>query len=80
MQGLCERKKLRLKNDYVFKAVFGADNGQSREMLRRMLNVILDRKEDPIRELTIRNPFLVDENVTAKASELDIYVVTEKGE
>lgn len=45
-----------------------------------MLNVILDRKEDPIRELTIRNPFLVDENVTAKASELDIYVVTEKGE
>lgn len=75
-----ERKKLRLKNDYVFKAVFGADNGQSREMLRRMLNVILDRKEDPIRELTIRNPFLVDENVTAKASELDIYVVTEKGE
>ena len=38
------------------------------------------RKADPIREVTIRNPFIVDEDINAKSSELDILAASESGE
>ncbi len=71
---------MKLKNDFVFKAVFGRDTEESKQALIGMLNLILDRKEDPIRNITYRNPFNVKEFEQQKEGILDIKAETDSGE
>lgn len=63
---------LKLKNDVIFKAVFGRENEKSKQALIGMLNLLLDRKDDPIRKITYRNPFNIGSVDVQKGSILDI--------
>ena len=60
------RTSLKLTNDYVFKAVFGQDNDRSKEALKMLLNVILDRKNDPITRIRILNPIIIGQSDASK--------------
>ncbi len=71
---------LTLKNDIIFKAVFGRDTVESKVVLIALLNHILERKEDPIIDLDYKNPFNVREFDDEKEFILDIKVVTSGGE
>ncbi|MGN0711270.1 MAG: Rpn family recombination-promoting nuclease/putative transposase, partial [Anaerovoracaceae bacterium] len=73
-------KKYPLTNDVMFKAVYGSDTDESRKALMAMLNVILERKEDPIETLEIKNPINYAKCMTDKESVLDIRCRTSKGE
>lgn len=75
-----EKKLLKLTNDVVFRVVYGRENEDSERALLSMLNVILDRREDPIRKIIYKNPVVLIEAVAAKESILDIKVETEIGE
>ena len=50
------RSSMPLTDDYVFHAVFGRDTEESRAALIEILNIILERKRDPIRAIVIKNP------------------------
>ena len=50
------RGKMPLTDDYVFHAVFGRDTAESKGALMEILNIILARKQDPIRAIVIKNP------------------------
>jgi len=69
-----------LKNDVIFKAVFGSETEESKQALMGMLNLLLDRREDPIREITYKNPFNVREFELQKESVLDVKAETDSGE
>lgn len=71
---------LSLKNDVVFKAVYGNDTEESKFVLIALLNHILDRKEDPIIWLEYLNPFQLRQWPDEKESVLDIKVKTRNGE
>lgn len=71
---------LTLKNDVIFKAVYGREDEDCKEALIGMLNLILDRKEDPIKSVTYRNPFNVRETDSQKEGILDIKAETDCGE
>lgn len=71
---------LSLKNDYLFKAVFGSDNEKSKSILMSLLNKILDRENDPIVELHYNNPFQIKDRIDDKETILDIRAATEKEE
>lgn len=45
------RGKMPLTDDYVFHAVFGRDTAESKGALMEILNIILARKQDPIRAI-----------------------------
>ncbi len=70
---------LSLKNDVIFKAVFGSETEESKQALIGMLNLILDRK-DPIRKIIYKNPFNVREFEIQKESILDVKAETDSGE
>lgn len=71
---------LTLKNDVMFKAVYGREDEDCKEALIGMLNLILDRKADPIKSVTYRNPFNVRETDSQKEGILDIKAETDRGE
>ena len=51
-----ERKYYSLCEDWTFHYVFSKDTEESRQALMGLLNVILDRKADPIIQIKILNP------------------------
>ena len=73
------RTSLKLTNDYVFKAVFGQDNDRSKEALKMLLNVILDRKDDPITHIRILNPIIIGQSDASKGAIMDIMAETQNG-
>ena len=75
-----ERTVLTLKNDVIFKAVYGNDTEESKFVLMALLNHILAQREDPIVSLEYLNPFQLRQWPDEKESILDIKVKTETGE
>lgn len=60
------RGKMPLTDDYVFHAVFGRDTAESKGALMEILNIILARKQDPIRAIVIKNPIETPEREMEK--------------
>ena len=60
------RASMPLTDDYVFHAVFGRDTEESRAALIEILNIILERKQDPIRAIVIKNPIEIPEREADK--------------
>lgn len=75
-----DNKVLSLKNDYIFKAVFGSDNENSKFILMSLLNKILDREKDPIVEIQYKNPFQLKFAMDDKETILDIKAITDLDE
>ncbi|NBI62277.1 Rpn family recombination-promoting nuclease/putative transposase [Clostridiales bacterium] len=71
---------LTLKNDVIFKAVFGREAEECKAALVGMLNLILNRKDDPIKSVVYKNPFNVREMDAQKEGILDIKAETDRGE
>lgn len=71
---------LAIKNDVIFKAVFGRDNEDCKTLLIYLLNLILKREKDPIVDIEYKNPFEIREYVDDKETILDIKVTTNSGE
>lgn len=69
-----------LTSDLIFKAVFGQDTSESKAALIGLLNIVLDREEDPIVNLIYKNPFTIAEVKNEKEIVMDIKVETEKRE
>lgn len=67
-------KVLTLKNDLLFKAVYGSDSEESKFILKNLLNKILEREENPIVDITYKNPFQLKEYKDDKETILDIKV------
>jgi len=61
-----------LKNDLLFKRVYGSDNEESKFILKSLLNKILEREENPIVDITYKNPFQLQEYKDDKGTILDI--------
>ena len=74
------RASMPLTDDYVFHAVFGRDTEESRAALIEILNIILERKQDPIRAIVIKNPIEIPDREADKESIMDIRAETESGE
>ena len=74
------RSKMPLTNDYVFRSVFGRDTEESRAALIEILNIILSRKNDPIKTITIENPIELGEKKYGKGTVMDIRAETGSGE
>ena len=78
-----ERKNLSLlplTSDFVFKAVYGQNTPQSNAALRALLNLLLDRKEDPIEWVHCENPFVLSDHITGKESIMDIKLRLSSGQ
>ena len=71
---------LTLKNDFLFKVVYGSDNEDSKFILMALLNKILRREDDPIVDIEHKNPFQYRQYFDDKEMVLDIKVITSKGE
>ncbi|MCQ4636780.1 Rpn family recombination-promoting nuclease/putative transposase [Anaerovorax odorimutans] len=71
---------LTLKNDLIFKAVYGREDERCKQALIAVLNLILDRKDDPIRRIDYKNPFNTREFEAQKESILDIKAETDRHE
>lgn len=63
---------LQLKNDFLFKVVYGSDTEESKFILKSLLNKILDNEDDPIVNIEYKNPFQLKENFDDKETILDI--------
>ena len=74
------RASMPLTDDYVFHAVFGRDTEESRAALIEILNIILERKQDPIRAIVIKNPIETPEREMEKGTVMDIKAETDAGE
>lgn len=74
------RKNMPLTDDYVFHSVFGRDTDESRAALMEILNIILGRKQDPIRFIIIKNPIEPGTNNAEKETIMDIKAETDSGE
>ena len=74
------RASMPLTDDYVFHAVFGRDTEESRAALIEILNIILERKQDPIRAIVIKNPIDIPEREADKESVMDIRAETKSRE
>ena len=69
------------KNDFVFKAIFGnEDSPWSRPLMIRLLNIVLERDEDPIVDIEYKNPFSIGQDYSDKNIVMDIKLVTDRGE
>ncbi|MBP5622623.1 MAG: Rpn family recombination-promoting nuclease/putative transposase [Thermoguttaceae bacterium] len=70
--------KLGLCNDRVFRAIFANEN--NRDLLKILLNVVLkEAGRTPVKEVRIKNPFLLGEWNDLKEGILDVYAVDENG-
>mgnify|MGYP003415604237 CR=1 FL=1 len=50
------RSSMALTIDYALHPVFGRDTDESRGALMEILNIILERKDDPIKSIILKNP------------------------
>ena len=75
-----ERKYYSLCEDWTFHYVFSKDTEESSQALMGLLNVILDRKDDPITKIKILNPIHYGWKKNSKKSVLDIKAETGSGE
>ena len=73
------RTRMPLYNDYVFHRIYGSDTEESRAALIGLLNIILERKDDPIRHIEITNPIDLGEWILDKDSIMDIKAKTDSG-
>ena len=48
-----------LTSDIIFKAVYGSDTPESKAALIKLLNLVLKRHDDPIVNVTYKNPFSI---------------------
>lgn len=71
---------LTLKNDFIFKVVYGSDNENSKFILKSLLNKILKRENDPITDIEYKNPFQLRRYPDDKETVLDIKVTTDCGD
>ncbi|MDO4486002.1 MAG: Rpn family recombination-promoting nuclease/putative transposase [Bacillota bacterium] len=69
-----------LTSDIIFKAVYGRDTPESKAALIALLNLVLDRHNDPIVDINYKNPFSIDDNYEGKTIIMDIKAETNKGE
>lgn len=69
-----------MTSDLIFKAVFGSDTPESKQALIELLNLILERDDNPIVDLVYKNPFSIAEAVNEKTIIMDINVETSKQE
>ena len=74
------RSQMPLTSDYVFRTVFGRDREDSRAALIEILNIILDRRNDPIRSIIIKNPIDTAEKSGGKQTVMDIRAETGSGD
>ena len=74
------RTRMPLYNDYVFHRIYGSDTEESRAALIGLLNIILERKDDPIRNLEIKNPIDVGNLIMDKDTTMDIKAETDSKE
>ena len=74
------RRSMALTIDYVFHAVFGRDTDESRAALMEILNIILERKDDPIKSIILKNPIDTAEREDEKETIMDIRAETNSGE
>ncbi|MDO4485019.1 MAG: Rpn family recombination-promoting nuclease/putative transposase [Bacillota bacterium] len=69
-----------LTSDIIFKAVYGRDTPESKAALITLLNLVLDRRDDPIVDITYKNPFSIDDCYEGKTIIMDIKAETFSGE
>ena len=74
------RSSMALTIDYVFHAVFGRDTDESRGALMEILNIILERKDDPIMSIVLKNPVNTADRENEKETIMDIRAETSSGE
>lgn len=74
------RTRMPLYNDYVFHRIYGSDTEESRAALIGLLNIILERKNDPIRHIEITNPIDLGDWILDKESVMDIKAKADSGE
>ena len=74
------RSSMALTIDYVFHAVFGRDTDESRAALMEILNIILERKDGPIKSIILKNPIDTAEREDEKETIMDIRAETSSGE
>ena len=74
------RSRMPLYNDYVFHRIYGSDTEESRAALIGLLNIILERKNDPIRHIEITNPIDLGDWILDKESVMDIKAKADSGE
>ncbi len=72
------RASMPLTDDYVFHAVFGRDTEESRAALIEILNIILERKQDPIRAIVIKNPIKIPAREADKKHGCFFLLITDK--
>ena len=70
------RSRMPLYSDYVFHRVFGSDTEESNAALIGLLNIILERDNDPITWVKIKNPIDFGNLAGDKETELDIKAET----
>ena len=80
MMNTANNNALSLKNDYLFKAVYGSDNEDSKCILLSLLNKILGRDENPITSIEYKNPFQGKAYLEDKETILDIKAITNNNE
>lgn len=74
------RSRLKLTNDQVFYWVYGMDTEESKRALFALLNVVLDRKDDPIVEVRLLNPVHKGFVIGDKPTVMDVKCETSSGE
>ncbi len=74
------RTRMPLYNDYVFRRIYGSDSEESRAALIGLLNIILERKDDPIASIELKNPIDPGEWLTGKETTMDIKAETNSRE
>ena len=74
------RTRMPLYNDYVFHRIYGSDSDESRAALISLLNIILERGNDPIKLVEIKNPIDYSELQENKDTVMDIKAETESKE
>lgn len=74
------RLPLPLTNDLVFRSVYGRDVPECKRALTAMLNLVLEREDDPIEELEYKNAITLSGIIEAKESSMDIKVSVRENE
>ena len=74
------RSRLKLTNEQVFYWVYGMDTEESKRALIALLNVVLDRKDDPIVEVRLLNPVQKGFVIGDKLTVMDVKCETSSGE
>ena len=74
------RTRMPLYNDYVFHRVYGSDSDESRAALIGLLNIILERGDDPIKQVVIKNPIDYNQLRKSRKTVMDIKAETDSRE